>query len=49
MYFKEKIEEDKIDLDFCGTQDMIVDDLTKRFICEKHNRSSERMEIIKLN
>jgi hypothetical protein len=48
-FVREKIEEGKIDLVFCGTQDMVADVLTKGLTCEKHSRFKEMMGIIKLN
>ena len=48
-FVRKKIEEDKIDLVFCGTQDMVADVLTKGLTREKHSRFKEMMGIIKLN
>ena len=48
-FVREKIEEGKIDLVFCGTQDMVADNLTKGLTREKHCRFKEMMGIIKLN
>ena len=48
-FVREKIEEGKIDLVFCGTQDMVADVLTKGLTREKHSQFKEMMEIIKLN
>ena len=48
-FVDEKIDEGKIDLVFCRTQDMVADVLTKGLTREKHSQFKEMMGIIKLN
>ena len=48
-FIPEKIEDGKIDLVFCRTQDMVADVLTKRLTREKHSQFKEMMGIIQLN
>ena len=45
----EKIEEGKIDLVFCGTEDKVANVLIKGLTPEKHSQFKEMMGIIKLN
>ena len=43
-FVREKTENGKIDLVFCGTQDMVADVLTKGLTREKHCKFKEMME-----
>ena len=47
-FVREKIENGDIDLEFCPTDNMVADVLTKGVLKDKHNRCAQRMGLIRV-